>query len=124
MKRVLVVDDEPFIQQLIGEVLQDEGYRVLFASTGRSTLQLLETEQPDLVLLDVMMPDGDGHTVLAAMQSLPHLRDIPVVIVSTGISRRKREQVATSYIDKPFTLEQLLAAVINTIGPASETEQS
>jgi CheY-like chemotaxis protein len=124
MKRVLVADDEPFIQELIGEVLQDEGYRVLFASTGRSTLQLLETEQLDLVLLDVMMPDGDGRTVLDAMQSLPQLRDIPVVIVSTGIARRALEGMATTYIDKPFTLEQLLAAVINTIGPASETEQS
>jgi CheY-like chemotaxis protein len=124
MKRVLVVDDELSIRQVIGDILRDEGYQVLFAGTGRSALTLLATERPDLVLLDVMMPDGDGHAVLEAMQSQSQLRDIPVIIVSTGIARPPLNEVTVGFLDKPFDLGRLLEAVIGAIGPAFESEQS
>jgi CheY-like chemotaxis protein len=120
MKRVLVVDDELFIRQVVGDVLQDEGYGVLFAGSGHSMLDLLTTERPDLVLLDVMMPDGDGREALRAMRSQPRLRDIPVVIVSTGVTRPLLEGVAVPVLEKPFDLERLLRLVRDTIGPASE----
>jgi CheY-like chemotaxis protein len=122
MKRVLVVDDEPFIRQVIGDVLQDEGYGTLFASSGHDMLKLLETEQPDLVLLDLMMPDGDGQEALQAMQSQPHLADIPVVIVSTGVARKRLDGASVTFLARPFDLEQLLQIVIDTIGPALAPE--
>ncbi len=117
MKRVLVVDDELIIQQVIGEVLQDEGYDVLYAGTGRSTITLLSTERPDLVLLDMMMPDGDGHAVLETMQSHQHLRTIPVIIVSTGIIRPRSNEGIVGFLDKPFDLGRLLETVVAAIGP-------
>jgi CheY-like chemotaxis protein len=118
MKRVLVVDDEPFIRRVIGDVVQDEGYDTLFASSGHAMLKLLETEHPDLVLLDLMMPDGDGREALQAMQSQPHLAEIPVVVVSTGVARQRLDGVTVTFLAKPFDLEQLLQTVIDTIGPA------
>jgi CheY-like chemotaxis protein len=120
MKYVLVVDDEEFIRQVVGEVLRDEGYGVLFAGSGRSMLDLLRTERPDLVLLDVMMPDGDGREALRAMRSQPDLRDIPVVIVSTGVTLPRLEGAGEVVLEKPFDLERLLRLVRDTIGPASE----
>jgi CheY-like chemotaxis protein len=119
MKYVLVVDDELLIRQVVGDVLQDEGYGVLFAGSGHSMLDLLKTERPDLVLLDVMMPDGDGREALRAMRSQPRLRDIPVVIVSTGVTRPLLEGVVP-VLEKPFDLERLLRLVRDIIGPASE----
>jgi len=85
MKRILVVDDELPIQQLIVALLRDEGYDVRFAGSGRGALTALETEQPDLVLLDLMLPDGDGWEVLHTMQAQPRLQAIPVVVMSVGV---------------------------------------
>lgn len=123
MKQVLVVDDEPLIRQVIGEILQDEGYGVLLASGGHSMLKVLETERPDLILLDVMMPDGDGREALKAMQSEARLRDIPVVIVSTGVAHQRIKEFTVSFLAKPFDLEQLLDIVTNAIGPANDSGQ-
>lgn len=124
MKRVLVVDDEPPIRQVIGDVLRDEGYAVLFASSGRGMLQVMETEQPDLVLLDLMMPDGNGWEVLQTMQAEPQLRAIPVVIVSTGFIPAPQDGVIVPVLTKPFDLERLLGAVTQAIGPATEPKPS
>lgn len=123
MKRILVVDDEPFIRQVLADLLEDEGYEVLLASSGRTMLTLLELQQPDLILLDVMMPDGDGRDALEAMQSRPQLRDIPVVIVSTGIAHRWLAGLGVPTLTKPFDLDHLLRLVSDTIGPAQEPDQ-
>jgi CheY-like chemotaxis protein len=124
MKRVLVVDDEPPIRQVIGDVLRDEGYGVLFASSGHGMLKVLETERPDLVLLDLMMPDGDGWEVLQTMQAQPQLHAIPVVIISTGVGPPPQVGVSVPFLSKPFDLERLLVAIAQVIGPATEPEPS
>lgn len=124
MKRVPVVDDEPFVRQVIADILEDEGYDTLFASSGRSMLKLLETERPDLVILDVMMPDGNGREALRAVQSQADLRDIPVVMMGSGLASRRPAQGAVGFLVKPFDLDQLLHVVIGTIGPASEPGRS
>lgn len=124
MKRVLIVDDEPPIRQMIGDVLRDEGYGVLFAGSGRSMLTVLETERPDLVLLDLMMPDGDGWEALQTLQTQPQLRAIPVVIVSSGFLPHRLDGVSAPFLFKPFDLEQLLGVITQAIGPATESPPS
>ncbi len=125
MKRILVVDDELPIQQVIGDLLRDEGYEVRFAGSGRGTLTALETEQPDLVLLDLMMPDGDGWEVLHTMQAQPQLQGIPVVVMSVGVGPQHRlDGVSVPFLSKPFDLERLLETVVGVIGPATEPEPS
>lgn len=123
MKRILIVDDEPFIRQVLEDFLEDEGYEVLLASSGHTMLTMLDTQRPDLILLDVMMPDGNGRDALEAMQSRPQLRDIPVVIVSTGIAHRWLAGVAVPVLTKPFDLDSLLRLVRDIIGPAREPDQ-
>jgi CheY-like chemotaxis protein len=119
-KRILIVDDEPFIRQVIEDVLTEEGYEVLLANSGRTMLQMLETQLPDLILLDVMMPDGDGRDALEAMQTLPQLRTIPVVIVSSGVADHRLKGITVPTLTKPFDIDQLMSLVVDTIGPAQE----
>lgn len=121
MKNILVVDDEPPIREMIGDFLRDEGYHVLYASSGFSMLKLLETEQPDLVLLDLMMPDGDGREALQALQASPQYQSIPVVIVS-GVGPYALDGIKVPFLTKPFDLEQLFEAVTQALGAASESE--
>ena len=124
MKRILVVDDEPFIQQLLQDILQEEGYSVLLASGGRRMLEVLETDIPNLILLDVMMPDGNGQDALDIMQAHPQLRHIPVVMMSAGFSQQEMRTQSAAFLGKPFELEHLLQLIATTIGPATEDGQS
>ena len=124
MKRILVVDDEPFIQQLLWDILQEEGYCVLLASGGRSMLELLKHEIPDLILLDLMMPDGNGREALEIMQARPKLRDIPVVMMSAALSQHEMTIESVAFLSKPFELEHLLEIIEDSIGPAAEDGQS
>ena len=116
MKQILVVDDEPLIREVIADILRDEGYSVLLDSGGRRMLQMLEVELPDLILLDVMMPDGNGRDALKRMRAEPRLRSIPVVLITTGVGGHPEVGGAESILEKPFDLDQLLRVVINTIG--------
>ncbi len=77
MKQVLVVDDDPTVRDVIGDVLKEEGFSVAFAHSGRTTLQRLRARPPDLVILDLRIPDGDGQQTLRAMQSCADLREYP-----------------------------------------------
>jgi CheY-like chemotaxis protein len=124
MKRVLVVDDEIVLAQVIGEFLEDEGYSVLLAHGSRGVLQLLERERPDLVFLDVMMPDGDGRDIVKEMQSRPDLKDLPVVMMSAGVSLQKLNVGVRGFLRKPFDIVELLALVNDVIGPAHDSGSS
>jgi CheY-like chemotaxis protein len=113
----MVVDDEPLIREVIADILRDEGYSVLLASGGRRMLQMLETELPDLILLDVMMPDGNGREALQRVRAESRLSGIPVVVITTGMGGQPMVDGATSMLEKPFDLDQLLQVIVNTIGP-------
>ncbi len=101
---LLVVDDEPMNIAVLSRLLNPT-YRVLGARTGASALQLVESQAPDLILLDVMMPDLDGYAVLSALQAHPASAGIPVIFVtamdSEGDEERGLTLGAVDYISKP-----------------------
>ena len=99
MKRILVVDDDQHIGNLLEEALAAEGYGVSRAYSGTEAQLLLERERPDLVLLDLMLPGLSGEALL------PKLQGIPVIVVSA------KAGVAVDYVTKPFVLRELLARV-------------
>ncbi len=111
---LLVVDDEPLNVSLLSQLLRPE-FRVLGALSGASALALLAAEQPDLVLLDVMMPAMDGLTVLRRMREQPALAGIPVIFVTALGAEFDEEQGlalgAADYIVKPIKPTVLLARV-------------
>lgn len=103
--KVLIVDDEPFNVDYLMQELEDRNYQLIAASSGREALDKIGSEQPDLVLLDLMMPDLDGFAVLAQIKSDALLRDTPFIIVSAANDSksivRGIKQGAEDYLTKP-----------------------
>jgi phosphoserine phosphatase RsbU/P len=110
---ILIVDDEPFNLDTLEQELDDLGYDALPASSGQQALELLTSDSPGMILLDIMMPGMDGFEVLQRIKAEPDWRDIPVVIVSalTDMSSVVRgiQLGADDYLPKPFD-PTLLAA--------------
>lgn len=114
---VLVVDDSPVNLRLLVQVLQGQGYRVLVAKSGRAALDIAVRARPDLVLLDVMMPDQDGFEVCRALKAHPSTSEAVVIFLSAlGEVADKvagLELGASDYITKPIQTEEVLARVAN-----------
>jgi CheY-like chemotaxis protein len=109
---VLVVDDDPGARDLLGRYLQRAGYAVISASGGEEALRLARAARPDIVTLDVLMPQMDGWTVLAAMKENPALVDVPVIMVSVTDNRELAiSQGVSDYLMKPVGREQLLQSL-------------
>ncbi len=111
--RVLVADDDPSIQGFLAEALTDEGYEVRTAANGREALTILREWRPDLILLDLMMPEMDGWTFRARQLELDGLAEIPVIVLTAGETARARLQAlqAAAVFTKTVDIDVLLASV-------------
>lgn len=113
--RILVADDDPAFLQTISWVLKEHGYEVDGAKDGLGALVRLEEHTPDLVLLDLMMPDGDGYDVLQHMKSDARFRDVPVLTISGSPPEEATIRTlglgAADFIRKPFRVKELLARI-------------
>ena len=120
MSRILIVDDEPAVLEVLASLLTDEGFTVRTAPDGRVALEMLADDLPDLLITDVMMPRLDGWTLLAAVRE--HTPTLPVIVIS-AVDRREARHWAllitdhTVFLQKPFDVETLLATVEQLNGP-------
>ena len=112
MSAVLVVDDERAIQRFLRPSLEENGFTVIEASTGRSALELVVAKKPDVILLDLSLPDMDGLDVL---KRLREWSSAPVIVVSARGEESDKivglDQGADDYLIKPFGVEELLARI-------------
>jgi two-component system response regulator MprA len=110
---VLVVDDDPAIRAFVAELLADEGYAVRTATNGHDALAVLASWRPDVILLDLMMPEMDGWAFLARQRLHRDLVRIPVIVMSAGYNLQDgvRHILAADVVAKPFAIDQLLAEV-------------
>lgn len=111
---VLVVDDERYIVDLLTDLLQDEGYRVLRAADGQAALEILSEQQPDLVVADVMMPRIDGLHLLALIRE--HHGNLPVILMSAAVTPRSCD---VTFLRKPFDIDDLLSLIDREMTRAS-----
>ncbi len=113
--RILVVDDEPDVVDLIQRTLACENFDVLCAYDGISALDMVETEKPDLVLLDIMMPMMSGYEVCEQLKANPVTQHVPVICFSSAHAPQARVQSmnvgAATLIEKPFLPAELVAQV-------------
>jgi len=113
--RILIVDDDPDILQFVEMNLDMDGFDTQTAESGRIALEVARERPPDLILLDVMMPELDGLTVLRRLRSSPATSSIPVVLLTAKALAEDRvrglDLGADDYITKPFDIEELLARV-------------
>lgn len=117
--KVLVIDDDTEVIQAVEIVLRGESFKVLSATSGEEALQTLNKEQPDVIILDLGLPDIDGFELLEAFQKNPQFKSIPVIVL-TGWSGddlliRALELGALEFLNKPFMSAELLARVRNIL---------
>ncbi|MBL8102136.1 MAG: response regulator [Anaerolineales bacterium] len=118
--KVLIVDDEPFNIDVLEQALDGTEYQVVTASNGQEAWEKIQSEQPDLILLDLMMPVMDGFAVLAKVKENSMLRDIPIIIVSAENDSKSVvkgiKQGAEDYLTKPVDTAQFLKKVKEFLG--------
>jgi len=120
---VLVVDDEDIVREVVCTYLEREGYTTLQASAGRAAVALIESEQPDLIVLDIMLPEIDGYSILAELRERA---DIPVILLTARTEETDRllglELGADDYVVKPFSPRELAARVRTVLRRAGRSE--
>jgi CheY-like chemotaxis protein len=119
-KTIMVVDDNPDIITIVRTILEGKGFDVLSASSGPECLELLKTQKPDLIVLDIMMPEMDGLEVLTRLKGMSEFTNVPVVLLTAKV---QYEDVlggyklgADYYITKPFTSTQLINGINLLLG--------
>ena len=119
MSKILIVDDEPDVIRVVGMRLKAEGHKVVTASDGATATRVAIREQPDMIILDIGMPAGDGHMVAERLQSNERTRTIPVLFLSARTAQeeiRKSQAVgAVGYLTKPYSPAELLSYVRNAL---------
>jgi len=110
--RVLMIDDDAATRDLVQRMLAKDGVEMLYAASGQEGLRLAVEQKPDVILLDVLLPDQDGWAVLTALTTKLELAGIPVIVATTADERGLAETLgATSYLSKPVSAEELRAAI-------------
>ena len=123
MKSILLVDDEKDVLDALSASLRRNGYRVFAAATGQEGLDLAKKELPQLIVLDLILPDVDGSDVAARLLQDPEPRDIPVIFLTCIMTKQEQETEGTRVgkrcvVAKPCRPEEILALIKDHIGPA------
>ncbi|OGA04219.1 MAG: histidine kinase [Betaproteobacteria bacterium RIFCSPLOWO2_02_FULL_64_12] len=122
MSTVLVVEDNENNLMLVRDVLQLKGYKVLEAMTGAEGLRLAAEGKPDLILMDIQLPDIDGITALARLRADSATRAIPVLAVSASVMPEEQQQITASgfegFIAKPLNMKSFLQTIERFVGKA------
>jgi DNA-binding response OmpR family regulator len=119
-KKILIVDDDPDLVEAVTMILESKKYDVVAAYGGLEGLEKAKTEKPDLMVLDVMMPDKDGYAVCKEMKADPKLRKIPILLLTAVVSKiptthytqqMGMETEADDYMDKPVEPAELVKRI-------------
>jgi DNA-binding response OmpR family regulator len=120
LQKILICDDEQNIRNILDFTLEAEGYRVIPAADGREAFATALRENPELIILDVMMPGSDGFETCRRLKDDPRTAGIPVILLTARNSRDDRERgrqvQADDYITKPFSPQRLVDKVQSLLG--------
>ncbi len=114
-KKILIVEDDPVIVKYLQAVFSDNGYATCAAGTSPEAMDMVRTEKPDLITLDLQLPGEWGPRFYRKLRQAEDLREIPVIVVS-GIDGDHAIKGAIAFVKKPFDPEKLIGIVKNTIG--------
>jgi DNA-binding response OmpR family regulator len=119
MKTVVLIEDDADLFSLLKYNLEKEGFRFTGAQTGKGALELCRRERPDVIILDIMLPDSDGIEICRGIRSSPDLAHVPVIFLTARASESDRilglELGANDYVVKPFSVRELVARVRNQV---------
>lgn len=115
LKKILVVDDDPYILMSLEFLMKKNGYDVMVARNGTEALDIVEKQLPDLVLLDIMMPDVDGYEICKHIKASKKLKDAKVVFMSAKSKeadiKKGYDLGASLYITKPFSTREMMKQI-------------
>lgn len=118
--KILIVDDDHDIRRLLGHRLKADGYEAVFAGDAIAAVNVARKESPDLILLDLGLPAGDGRLVMERLRAMPALEGIPVLIITARDVAAEQGELAsagaTAVFQKPFDHDELLAAIDRALG--------
>ncbi|OGS01922.1 MAG: hypothetical protein A3G41_08895 [Elusimicrobia bacterium RIFCSPLOWO2_12_FULL_59_9] len=128
MARVLIVDDEPAIVELIHDVLEQAGYETYSCDDGQKAWELIQSSRPDLIITDVMLPSMDGYTLQNQIAQTEATSKIPVIVMSALVPAKtlfRNAKQVVGFMVKPFTGDELVQKVQEALGarPAAEPEK-
>lgn len=117
-KRILLVDDEHEFVDLVKTRLESNNYEVIVAYNGNEALDKAQSEKPDLILLDILMPEKDGYNALKELKQIETTKNVPVLVVTAKAGMRDLFEVEgiADYIVKPFEAEDLLLRMKRALG--------
>ena len=113
-KKVLVVDDDPVVVRLVKELLKSQGYQVETAKDGIDAMVIVKKEKPDLIVLDIMMPELNGYDVLRTLKFTNEYKEIPVLLLTAReqeLDKRIGEMMGIDYLQKPVNRESFLEKI-------------
>ena len=114
-KRILVVEDQEDNRQILRDLLTTGGYDIIEAENGQDAITATETNQPDLILMDIQLPVMDGYEATRRIKSNPDLKSIPIIVVTSyalsGDEEKARSAGCDDYVAKPYSPRQLLAKI-------------
>jgi CheY-like chemotaxis protein len=117
MTRILIVDDETTIAEMLGDVLAEEGYEVRLATHGRAALAEMALWRPDLVISDLMMPVMGGAELAQTIRTTPDYQDLPIVMISAGaVQGLPPPELYQAFLSKPFHLDEMINLVNQLLG--------
>ncbi len=115
MKKILIVDDEPNIVMSLEYTFRKSGYEVFIARDGKEAIDILEVQTPDMIILDVMMPNVDGYATIEYVKKQPQLKHCRVIFLSAKNKESDIEKGlqlgADAYMTKPFSIKKLIEQV-------------
>lgn len=114
-KKILIIDDDPVIVKYLVNLFSDNGYDTMTAGSAKEGLEVLKEGTPDLMTLDLEMPEGWGSQFYRQVSKDDALKEIPVIVIS-GVSGRHAVKKAIAYLAKPFDPDKLIAIVKKAIG--------
>jgi DNA-binding response OmpR family regulator len=121
-KKILVVDDEPEIVQFLGLRLMNSGYKVLRAYDGAEAIKIAKKELPDLIILDILMPEIDGSKTASLLKECPETKDIPVIFLTCLFSKEEEKdgnvRGGVYFVAKPYDGDHLLGVIKESLRPS------
>ncbi|MBC7467952.1 MAG: response regulator [Ramlibacter sp.] len=127
MTVVLIVEDNAMNTKLVRDVLQYKGYETLEATTGREGVRMCIEHLPDLVLMDIQLPDIDGMTAFEEIRAHPRTRNIPVLVVTASVMPQDQRRIAASgfdaFISKPIDVKAFVETVGRFVTARKESPQ-
>ncbi len=119
-KKILIVDDDPDLRRGLNVRLRANNYETVFATDGMSAISVAQKERPDLVVLDLGLPAGDGFTVMERFKTIAPLSVVPIIVVSARDPQVNRDRAlkagAEAFLQKPVDNDELLSAIRKALG--------